>query len=297
MRRILAAPLSASAVNSYVRCPLRFLWERLCRVAPMKEISEGDDPAAVGELIHRTLHALFHPWLGRTVRKGDIGVRRARECFETLLRGSSLYEQLPPDSYYMLELAGPERLRRFLECQPDAARICALEKHYKLELVHPWGRHTLTGVVDRLDMRTDGALILDYKTGSLDRLDPVVWEDASFWRGLERWGGNPDDDPLPEIRERLPDVQLPCYLHLCGQDEVIPPDAGYNAAWVELRENGEERPLFRESLRGDARLRLTREQLPVLFGSILRHMACSPVFLPHEGGHCAWCPYDGLCLR
>jgi hypothetical protein len=297
MRAILAAPLSASSLNGYLRCPLRFLWERLCRIESLGEINEGDDPQAVGDLIHKSLHALFLPWLGKTVHRGDIGAKRARECFEGCLRASSLYELLPPDSYYMLELAGPERLRRFLESQPESARILALEKKYTRELAHPWGSHVLTGTVDRLDMRADGALILDYKTGALARLDPAVWEDALFWQRLESWDGNPDDDPLTEISERMPDVQLPCYLHLCARDGVVPPDGGYNAAWVELRENGAERPLFRESLQGEARVRLAHEQLPLLFGSILRHMECSPVFLPREGRHCAWCPYGNLCLR
>jgi hypothetical protein len=240
---------------------------------------------------------LYRPWLGKTARKGDIGAQRVRECFTTLLQASSLHEQLPPDSYYMLEQAGPERLRRFFESQPDETRIFALEKQYAKQLVHPWGGHVLTGVADRLDVRADGALILDYKTGSLARLDPEIWEDASFWQRLENWDGNPDNDPLPEMHERLPDVQLPCYMHLCEEDAFAPPDAGYNAAWVELRENGAERPLFRESLQGKARARFLHEQLPLLFGSILRHMACSPVFLPREGRHCAWCPYENVCLR
>ena len=296
MRGILAAPLSASSLNSYVRCPLRFVWERLCRIRPMQEINEGDDPAAVGELMHKTLHALFRPWLGKTVCKGEIGVRYAQECFAALLGESSLYELLPPDSYYMLELAGPERLRRFFESQPDTARIVALEKICKREIMHPWGGHMLTGTVDRLDMRTDGVLILDYKTGSLPRLDPDVWEDRAFWQRLERWNGDQDAEPLSEIYERLPDVQLPCYLHLCVQDGCVPPDGGYNAAWVELRDKGEEHPLFRESLRGEARARLLHEQLPLLFGAIFRHMECSPVFLPREGRHCTWCPYGNVCL-
>ncbi|MCL1984959.1 MAG: PD-(D/E)XK nuclease family protein, partial [Betaproteobacteria bacterium] len=295
MCEILSAPLSASSLNRYLRCPLRFLWERLCRIQPMREINESDDPAAVGELIHKVLHELFHPWQGKTVHKGDIGARRAQECFETLLRESSLYTLLPPDSYYMLELSGPERLRRFLEFQPVETDILALEKHYTREIMHPWGKHTLTGTVDRLDMRTDGVLILDYKTGSLARLDPDVWEDMPFWQGLESWDGDPDDEPLSKIYERLPDVQLPCYLHLCMQDGFIAPDVGYNAAWVELRKNGEERPLFKESLRGKASARLFREQLPLLFGVILRHMECSRVFVPREGNHCKWCPYGSLC--
>jgi hypothetical protein len=297
MRGILGAPLSASTLNRYVCCPLRFVWERLCRIEPLREINEGDDPAAVGDLLHKTLCALFRPWLGKTVHKGDIGARHAQECFEALLRESSLYELLPPDSYYMLELAAPERLRRFLESQPDRTCIVALETTYTRELMHPWGSHMLTGAVDRLDMRTEGALILDYKTGSLARLDSHVWEDAPFWQRLESWDGNSDDDPLPEIYERLPDVQLPCYLHLCAQDGFPRPDVGYNAAWVELRESGEERPLFGEGLQGEARVRLMREQVPLLFGTIVRHMEYSPVFLPCEGRHCTWCPYGNLCLR
>ena len=297
MRKVLAAPLPVSSLNSYLRCPLRFVWERLCRIRPIQEINENDDPAAVGELIHKVLHELFRPWLGKTVHKGDIDARRVQECFETLLREASLYDLLPPDSYYMLELAGPARLRRFLESQPDMACIIALETRYTRELVHPWGSHRLTGTVDRLDMRSDGALILDYKTGSLPRLDQGVWEDAPFWQYLESWIGNPDHDPLQEIYERLPDVQLPCYLHLCAEEGFVPPDAGYNAAWVELRENGEEHPVFRESLQGAACVRLLGEQLPLLIGSILRHMQCSPVFLPREGRHCKWCPYGELCLR
>ena len=297
MRGIVSTPFSASSLNRYLRCPLRFLWERLCRIQPMKEINEGDDPAAVGELIHKVLHELFHPWLKKTVYKGDICARRMQECFETFLRESSLYALLPPDSYYMLELAGPERLRRFLEFQPVETYIYALEKQYTRDLVHPWGKHTLTGTVDRLDMRTDGVWILDYKTGSLPRLDSDVWEDRPFWQRLENWDSDPDSDPLPEIYERLPDVQLPCYLHLCAQDEFIASDAGYNAAWVELRKDGEERPLFKESLRGKACVRLFREQLPLLFGVILRHMECSRAFLPREGKHCKWCPYGNLCYR
>ena len=118
-----------------------------------------------------------------------------------------------------------------------------------------------------------------------------------FLATAESWKGGQNDELFHEIYERLPDVQLPCYLHLCEDDGLVPSDAGYNAAWVDLRENGEERPLFRENLQGKTRARLMHEQLPLLFGSILQHMEGSPVFLPNEGRQCTWCPYGNLCLR
>ena len=298
MHALLARPLSPSRLNAYLHCPLRFAWEYLCRIAPLQEINEGDDPAAVGDLIHRVLHELFRPWLGKSLEYCNIDKKELRRLFSLELEKSELRESLPPDSYYMLELAGPERLGRFLNSLSEQTRPLALEQSCSRELVHPWGRAMLCGKLDRLDLRQDALLVLDYKTGSLAKLDGEIWDDSAFWQKLANWDASPQNDPLPELVERLPDVQLPCYLYLCEpQARLYGVQAAPNAAWVELREDGRERPLFGNAVDAKARQFILRERVPLLLGTLIRHMEQCELFEPREGQHCSWCPYAGLCLR
>lgn len=298
MRRMLSLPLSASRLNGWLRCPLRFAWEHLCRIRPLKERGEGDDPAAVGEFLHLVLREAFTPYLGKTVRRGELRAEDLRACFARLLRASKLRELLPADGYFMLEIAGPARLERFLAHQPEETKILALEREYACDVAHPWGGHRLAGTVDRVDLREGGLLVLDYKSGTLAGSDAGLWTDGAFWNDLARVKDDGDGGPLSELAERLPDLQLPCYVLLCAQANLSHGlhNPACNAAWVELRENGEERPLFSAESAEIAREELLR-RLRLLFGAVVRNMRGGGPFLPREGRHCGWCPYVNLCLR
>jgi len=88
-------------------------------------------------------------------------------------------------------------------------------------------------------------------------------------------------------------VQLPlyCWLYAATADEV-PADAAY----VELRESGAERPLF--GLRADplAREEAVRHRTPALLDFLLRHIVLAPAFVPHpDARRCAYCDFRPAC--
>ena len=303
MMSILTAPLSATRLDTYQQCPLRFAWQYLCRLNPLSEVNEKDDPAAVGICIHEALRMMFEPYLKKVVHRGDISRETMQACFEEALEKSGLRQVLPPDSCLMLEEAAPVRLWHFLQNQPESTCIVDLEK--PLEAVLQLGGHdySFTGIVDRLDMRNDLLYVLDYKTGSLKKFDPGLWEDVPFFQRIEEMCTRfvPNVSPtvadlellqsiFEEMRLRLPSVQLPCYVCMAHAADL---GSLGDAALVELRSDGKEYPLFGE-LSNDE-LPAARHYCTLSLCVIVLHMRYMPYFMALPGKQCEQCPYAGLC--
>lgn len=304
MKAFLRGPLSASRLDAYLDCPLRFVWEILCRLKPRQEVNEGDDPAAVGTCLHAALRALYTPWLGKTVRKGDLTEAQALSCFQEAMDAAELRRLLPADACLMLEASVPVRLRKFLENQPEETQIVALERRIDAELSLAGRPYAFTGIIDRLDRR-DGLLhVLDYKTGGIKKHDPGLWADSPFFTQaaeicgrIDSAGGSPDAESVAELdnafaalRERLPSMQLPAYVALLEAREG---DAVGDAALVELRAQGKEHPLFGALL--DDELASARADCKLALALLLRHMEHAPRFDARPGTHCRWCAYAPLC--
>ncbi len=294
VQKLLREPLSATRLDVYLQCPLRFAWQYLCRLAPQREINEGDDPAAVGICIHNTLRALYEPYLHKEVRRGDISMETVRARFYEALEAADLRRLLPADSCLMLETAAPLRLERFLAQQPESTLILALEEKLTADLALNGRSYAFTGTLDRLDRR-DGLLhVLDYKTGGIKRHDGGLWTDAPFFQKVAL-ACAPEQDASPEalfeeLRERLPSLQLPCYLSMLMAGKMGNPG---DAALVELKEDGAEIPLFGGLADEDLAEALGYCDLSLAL--VLRHLESAPHFAARPDRHCAWCPYAGLC--
>ncbi|MDR1660783.1 MAG: PD-(D/E)XK nuclease family protein, partial [Desulfovibrio sp.] len=187
LEEFLRAPLSATRLDAYLQCPLRFAWEHLYRLKPQKSPNEGDDPPAVGDCLHRTLHALYLPRLGKPLRREDISLDEAMACFRNAAKEMDLERRLPADSWLLLEAAAPFRLGRYLRNQPEMTRVVDLEKRLDVSLAMNGREYRFTGVIDRLDRRDeandrDGPLwVLDYKTGNPRPPDGSLWTDSAFF--------------------------------------------------------------------------------------------------------------------
>jgi len=303
MLELLQKPLSATRLDVYQQCPLRFAWQYLCRLQPPQEVNEGDDPAAVGTCIHETLRALYEPYLNKEVRRGDISRETLLARFHEALEKADLRRILPPDSCLMLEEAAPVRLQRFLENQPDSTFVAALEEELNVTLALAGGEYSFTGIMDRIDRRDGFAHILDYKTGGLKKHDGSLWGDILFFRRVEglfaalRRGQAPDSQTLEdmetlfdELRPRLPSLQLPCYVCMAADGRFGPIG---DAALVELRDAGREYPLFGGLV--DEDLADAVAYCHAALSLVLRHMQHAPAFTARPGRHCDWCPYASLC--
>lgn len=292
MRRLLARGVSPTRLDAYLLCPARFARENLLNLRPLEEVNEGDDPAGVGKLIHETLRAVYEPWLNRPLRAGAVTAEQLKASFASALNASPLRRQLPPDSYLMLAVAGPLRLARYLENQPEETRVLFVE--HRLTAPLRGGACLLAGTLDRVDERSGELIVLDYKTGHVKRPDPGVWEDVGFWRRLELWLPGEENDPLPDLAGRMPSVQLSCYLHLCAANGL---GVIRDAAWVRLRDAGEEVPLLGEAMDDDLRRTALEERIPGLLDFLTRHMENAAAYPPRAGDHCRHCPYADMCRR
>lgn len=308
MANILAKGLSPTKLDAYMTCPLRFAFEHLCRLQPVQEVNEGDDPAAVGALIHEVLQQAYEPWLHKDLHKGDISAASLQQAFVAQLEASNLRSQLPPDSYCMLELAGPLRLGRYIERQPEATHIVALEQRLTAALQVRASSYALHGTVDRVDKRHGELVVLDYKTGEVHAPIPAIWGDEEVWQGLNCYFAGQEGslaqtqraviDPILTLKEHIRSVQLPCYIHLLANNAALRRYGPVgDAALVRLRDDGEEIVLFGDSLDAEAKHRAVTEYIPILLGFLLQHMEFTENFIPIEGTHCEYCHYEGLCLK
>lgn len=297
---MLAEPLSPTRLDAYMRCPARFFREQLCRIRPLEEVLEGDDPKRVGDLLHDVLRRAYEPYLGRRVRPGDIEPAHLAALFRDELHASDLRERLPAESWLMLEAAGPLRLKNFLKSQPDEFTLLEIERTHTAIIPVQGDSRILSGILDRVDRRPDGAIILDYKSGRPPKTPLPFWRDNVLWSSLQAW--TPDrPDILPNVAMALPSLQLPCYLYLYTHDADNPDGQSteiaenLDAAWVRLADAGQEAPLLGPKWSPEARREIIEHKIPALLHFVLDHMQNAPVLAPHPGPHCAWCPYANSC--
>lgn len=331
MDAYLTRPLSATALDTYLSCPLRFYYERLCKLELPDEAAEGDDPLAVGELVHETLFEYYAPWKGKKVAHDQEGLSILKDIFLEKLEESGLLTSLPPESAAMLQVAGPERLRRFWINQPPRTTIHLLEESLSVPLAVDDRLHTLTGKLDRVDRRSitasDGnvrqeLVILDYKTGKPLLPAAKFWNNDALWATLlaaehQHDPASPLYAPDSLLFEQVAGVlslQLPLYLWLyrggmglggsnagtnatfitAGTNATFI-GTGTNAAFVELRTDGKEISLFPEAMPSETRELAIATHIPLLLRFVLRHMRHCPQFFPRKSLLCSWCFANKLC--
>jgi len=154
------AGLSASAIEIYEECPLRFKLEREWNLP-------RDVPASLhyGAAMHRILHTFYDAQ--RYER--EIGDDDLIEQFRSDLASAGIADRYQFELYLR---QGFEQLRQFFEFARSAPAPEVIETECKFEL--QVGPAKLSGRVDRID-RTgpDTVAIVDYKTGK-----PKLQEDA-----------------------------------------------------------------------------------------------------------------------
>jgi RecB family exonuclease len=144
--------LSASQLETYEDCPLRYFYEYVLRVR-----ADSNVYAELGSLVHEVLAAFLDP----DADDVEYSLASLREIAERMWRDDLAryrpqVEEARRDFFDMLE--------RWWEEEGSLTRpdVVAVERRFEVDV----GPHRITGSIDRIDRR-DGALrIVDYKTGS-----------------------------------------------------------------------------------------------------------------------------------
>lgn len=287
---IQSQPLSARFFDLYLDCPERFFYTYLTPVRPPEEVVEEGDPMALGSLAHEALGEYFGARLGREARGGEEPARDLARIYLTRLRDSAIHRQSAHDLRLLMERFGANRMREYGRAFP-AHEPVAVEVKLAASFEADGRIYRLTGVLDRIDRREEGLVIVDYKTGGARKASPGFFGDENFFARL----GSADAGD-PEVFERLArglgSVQLPLYalLRFLSSGELAA-----NAAFVLLREGGKESRLFAPNCDAQARRGAVAEKTPALLGFLIRRMLGATEFEANPGPRCGYCPFRRLC--
>ena len=174
----LHARLSASAVDTYERCPLQFKLERDWRMP-------RDIPAAMqyGAAMHRVLRTYYDSVRAGRPKTDDELLVLLRED----LSSAGMQDRYQHELY---EKQGSEQLRDFLEASraTTAPEVLHTEESFETR----FGDVSVVGRIDRIDRAPDGSVvILDYKTGKArtqEDADESLQLSIYALAAQEKWG-------------------------------------------------------------------------------------------------------------
>jgi DNA helicase II / ATP-dependent DNA helicase PcrA len=177
----LSSTLSASAIDNYKLCPLRFKLDREWRIP-------GEVSAALqyGASMHRVLRTYYDSVrLGRPKSEMEL-----LQVFREDLKGEMIADPYQHDLY---EQQGMAQLKEFfLSAQENHPQVLHTEEYFKIRI----GETALVGRIDRMDRAGDGrVVIVDYKTGkpkSQEDADQSLQLSLYALAARERWGYIPE---------------------------------------------------------------------------------------------------------
>ena len=148
--------LSPSSVSAFKSCPLAF------RFSYIDRLPEPPSAAATkGTLVHRALELLMLRPPEERAALADLATARIEMADHPELAGLELTD----DEWQQFHADAEELVRRYFQLEdPRTVNPNGLE----LKLTAQFGRVTLRGVIDRLEIDENGELVVtDYKTGSV----------------------------------------------------------------------------------------------------------------------------------
>jgi hypothetical protein len=167
--------LSASTVNTYLDCPLKFYFASVEELKEEEEVSESVENNRFGSLLHRVIEGVYEPFCGATVT-ADLLQSAAlethltgliRRAFAELFFHTEKIRPLGGQHYLTGELIRKYVLR-ILEQDRRLTpfRYLCSEKKMQTSLTLTNGQTVrLKGFIDRLDEAGGAVRIIDYKTG------------------------------------------------------------------------------------------------------------------------------------
>jgi RecB family exonuclease len=288
--------LSASFLNTYLLCPLKFYYRYLLGLKPAIAVTEEVDSAALGEIMHQVLEAYFSPYRKRQYRKAaDNDSERLISIFRERFSGSTMCRCLAPEKRFFLEYAAAYRLQSYLSQMPEVTFIEALEEEYRLPLSMGRGEFIFYGKVDRIDRRGGHRIILDYKTGRVEGFVKGHFERCLLPFSIPN---DLDFEGLKAVKRVIKDLQLPLYCLLVAADkeELL---GSTLAAYVELGRGGNERyfiPPDRIDGLKVASIAWFSSSFPALLAYLIDHMVEASHFFPAtDEDACRYCDYEAVC--
>ena len=277
---------SASALDTYLQCPVKFYYRHVMRLQEKEEASEDIDSQEIGKFVHEVLNKFFEPCIGRKLETRDLLPERMKQLIDELF--VQKFGAEPAGAAYLLKHQIQRQLETLLKeyQQPMAEENEIILKGLEEKIsVHALGAN-FEGRLDRVEQRGDKIFILDYKTGPKPNKPLINFGKLNLsFDERESWGKAVTSLQLPmylllySIQAKTAVEQIvPAYLYL-GKNRI---SKDCEVAFVE---DAEERVIYFEQIKQFIELLLKEiNNIAIPFSP--------PVDLSQT---CPRCPYTGLC--
>ena len=180
--------LSPSAINTYMKCPLKFYLNYVAGLRPEDEVSDDVDKPMFGTIFHDAMHHLYLPYEGKPFHSDDVRALAADDnhILQVLnnaiavnlfhqptlptLNGTQLINRHVIKKFILNQLEADARMAEELESQGGYWQIISQEQQYNSQLSTINYQLKIGGIIDRLDLlhtpQGDRIRIVDYKTSS-----------------------------------------------------------------------------------------------------------------------------------
>ena len=290
--------ISASAINTYLDCPLKFYFSVVEGIREEEEVSETIESDVFGSILHKVMEELYKSFQGKMVtvdllkaiRKdtalltGAIARAFASEFFKT-----EVVRSLTGQNYLIGEMIR-KYVEKILERDGKLTPFVYIESERKINGLISLSDHSeirLKGFIDRVDEVCDAIRIIDYKSGSgtttfssieslfnkeeKDRAKAVMQVFMYCWMyaHLTENKGKTIQPGIYYVRSLFADPFDPSVYHSIerGKSEKVEDFSGYAQA-------------FEEGLRGC---------LDEIFNPEI------PFTQTPTGKACSYCPFKGIC--
>ncbi len=170
--------LSASALNNYMICPLKFYVENVCGVRDEDDVVESVEANTFGNIYHHAMQSLYNKYrfelIGEEIIKREIkdvkGIEKyirnsfANEFKTDLITGQNIIIMELLKKYVNLTLKEDLKFAPFI--------YLSSEERYHYQLLINEGKRSVNfkAFIDRIDILDKGTLrIIDYKTGTVEK--------------------------------------------------------------------------------------------------------------------------------
>lgn len=184
MQRLLAfhkggpRAISASAINTYLDCPLKFYFSVVEGIQEEEEVSETIESNVFGSILHKVMEELYKPLCGKMVTadllkaiKKDTPVLTGAiaRAFAEIFFKSDVVRPLTGQNFLIGEMIR-KYVEKILERDSKLTPFKYIESERKVKRLFTLGdgqtEIQLKGFIDRIDEVRDTVRIIDYKSGS-----------------------------------------------------------------------------------------------------------------------------------
>lgn len=175
VREIARKGFSASALNCYRSCPLKYYYEKVLHIQEEEQNEETLQSNEMGTLIHTVLEIIFKECINNTLTTVfiDNQIERVPSLIDKVFDDKVGKNRNRQGKNHLFLKAAQTQIVRFLEQEKERissqpTEILACEQELSHEINLDGGKVRLYGIADRIDYRNGQVRIADYKTGSVE---------------------------------------------------------------------------------------------------------------------------------